>query len=126
MNHPSEMFEQMFNHGNQPESYEPVMPLSKKEQSEWDRLDIDYEKARSKIEEIEAKRKLFWIKMERKAKIFDRELKIDGGILMAEVISKSNCSQHDHTPIEGFCNGNCEECALNNPEETDEDIDEIQ
>ena len=118
-----ELFSNLMHHGDNDEvGYEPIAPLSEKDNKEWEKLLSNHEKAESRVEEIEAKKKLFWIKIERKLGIYNRELKIDGGIVLGEVEHKNNC---EHTgdklaQMPGFCGGDCEDCALK-PEDTEED-----
>lgn len=120
-----EMFER-FKGAFQPETeYEPVAPLSTKESKEWDNILLQLDKARSKLREAEARRQLFWAKMEQRLKMYDRGLKIEGGMIMAVVEKKTNCDQGgNHQPIAGFCDGDCENCAIN-PEKKEEEDDEI-
>lgn len=112
------LFSQLMNNDK---SYEPIAPLSKKENREWEKLVSDLEKARSRLSEIEAKKNIFWIKLERKLKIYDRDLMIEGGMVLAEKETKNNCKEPgDKHSIPGFCDGDCDSCALN-PEEDEED-----
>lgn len=107
-----ELMSKLFQSGNEEDKYEPIAPLSKKDNKEWDMLNQEFEKAKSRILEIEARRKIFWIRLERKLKMHDRGLKIESGMVMGEVSSKNNC----HTPgeragIPGFCDGDCANCS---------------
>lgn len=117
-----EMFERFKDSFQPGAEYEPVAPLSTKESKEWDNILLQLDKARSKLREAEAKRQLFWARMEQKIKMYDRGLKIEGGMIMALVEKKNNCGQGgNHKPIEGFCDGDCENCAINPNKEDDED-----
>lgn len=104
--------------------YEPIAPLTEKDSQEWDRLINEYEKAKSRLVELDARKKLFWIRLERKLKIYDRGLKIEGGMVLGEVVKKSNCHMPgERAGIPGFCDGDCANCALK-PEIPDEDIEQ--
>lgn len=118
-----EMFSNFMQGRNGGAEYEAIAPLSAKDNKEWEKLLSDLEKARSRLAEIEAKKKLFWIKIERKLKIYDRDLKIDGGMVMGEVEHKHNCEHPGEKAAQmpGFCNGDCENCALKPEEESDEE-----
>jgi len=109
----------MDNRGGNP-TFEPIAPLSEKENKEWEKLNSDIEKTRSKLSELEAKKKIFWIKLERKLKIYDRNLMVEGGMVMAEKENKNNCGiPGERLSIPGFCDGDCENCALK-PEDDEE------
>jgi hypothetical protein len=100
--------------GNPPPEmkYEPLAPLSKKELEEWDKFGSDLEKARSKISEIEAKKSLYWIKIERKLNCYNKNLKIENGMVYVEVNKKTNCEHHgENLPLPGFCSGDCDNCS---------------
>lgn len=122
MNHPlSDMFQNFLPLQGNTTEYEPVAPLSKSESLTWERINRELEKAQSKISELEAKKKLFWIKIERKSGIFDKDLKIEGGIIWAEIEKKNNCVQPgERAGLPGFCDNDCDNCALK-PEDIDEE-----
>lgn len=99
--------------------YEALAPLSLKDNKEWEKLISDYEKYRSKLLEIDAKKKIFWTKLERKLRIYDRNLKIEAGMVMGEVEEKHNCQiPGERTSLPGFCDGNCGDCSQK-PEDED-------
>lgn len=115
-----ELMSKLFQSGHEEVKYEPIAPLSKKENKEWDMLNQEFEKAKSKILEVEARRKIFWIRLERKLKMHDRGLKIDSGMVMGEVSKKNNCQTlGDRASIPGFCDGDCTNCSQE-PENPDE------
>ena len=97
--------------------YEPLAPLSTKEAQEWDRINIVHAKGKSMVDQADAKRKLYWGKIERKTGIYDRSLKIDNGMIMVEP-KKNNCKSKGQL-VPGFCDGDCDNCALGK-EETEE------
>jgi len=108
---------EMMDGGNDDEKYEPLAPLSKKDSEEWDRIHQNRAKIRSLLSESDAKLALFWAKIEKKLKVYDRDLMIDNGMVLAKIEKKSNCD--DHKGIPGFCNGDCENCAINHDDEDD-------
>jgi hypothetical protein len=71
--------------------YEPLTPLSKAENEEWEKMIKDFEKARSFLAEVDAKRKLFWIAIERKLDIYNKSLKIENGMIMIEKKESKDC-----------------------------------
>jgi hypothetical protein len=110
----------MQNRLGQENRFEPIAPLSAKDNKDWEKILSDFEKANSRVMEVEAKRKLFWIKLERKLKIFDRNMTIEGGMVLAEVDKKNNCNfPGERGAIPGFCNMDCDNCAIK-PEENDD------
>lgn len=112
----------MMGNGRNSTKYEAVAPLSSKDNQEWDRIISELEKAKSRMMELEARKKIFWIKLERKLGMFDRNLKIESGIVMAEVQNKNNCqTPGEKLALPGFCDGNCNECSQK-PEEEDSDL----
>jgi hypothetical protein len=112
--------------GSKPQSeikYEPLAPLSKKDSEEWEKFSSDLEQARSKISEIEAKKSLYWIKIERKLKIFNKNLKIENGMVYVEVNKKTNCEHHgEKLPLPGFCSGDCDNCSQSPDKDGDPEL----
>jgi hypothetical protein len=113
------LFEMMHNGGNKEEHFEPLAPLSKKEQDEWDRLHSNRARIKCMMEEADAKMQLFWSKIERKTKIYDKNMRIDNGMIMVEVDKKNNC-HNPGEPHPGFCDEDCDNCALNPDKHGDE------
>jgi hypothetical protein len=111
----------MQNRGEQNTGYEPIAPLSTKENTEWEKIISDFEKAKSRIMEIDAKKRLFWIKLERRLKIFDRNMMIESGMVMAETVKKNNCNfPGERGAIPGFCDLDCGNCAVKPDDAPDE------
>jgi len=109
--------------GNRKE-YEPIAFLSKNENEEWEKISKDYDKVKSLIYEIDARRKLFWISIEHKLDIYDKSLKIEDGIVFMEKEDKHNCDhQSNKLNILGFCDGNCDDCAFNTDEDSNIDTE---
>lgn len=111
-----ELFERFRQHHEQQQKYEPLSPLSKREADEWEHIQTLLLKAVNLKQEAEAKRSLFWAKMERKTGIYDRILKVDNGMLQVQVREKNNC-QHSGQAMPGFCDGNCADCSLDHDHE---------
>jgi hypothetical protein len=105
-----QFFEHMSHSHQEEKNYEPLAPLSKKEAQEWDRINMQAAKGQSMMEQAEAKRKLFWGKIERKTGIYDRSMSIDGGMILVDQ-EKRNCKTKGEQ-IPGFCDGDCENCSL--------------
>jgi hypothetical protein len=118
------LFSHLMGHNRPPEiKYEPVAPLSKKDSEEWEKFSTDIEKAKSKISEIEAKKTLYWIKMERKLNIYNKNLKIENGVVYVETDTKNNCEHHSKKlPLPGFCSGDCDNCSLSSDKEEDPEL----
>lgn len=93
------------------EHFEPLAPLSKQEVEEWNQINNQTAEARLLMEEAEAKRKIFWAKIERKAGIFDRNMRIENGMVLIQTQEKSNCKSNGKA-VPGFCDGDCDNCAL--------------
>lgn len=103
---------ELFQNSKGEEKFEPHAPLSKREAEEWDSIIKLSAKAHRMAEDAEAKRKLFWSKIERKTKIYDRNMRIDSGMILLQVNKKTNCKFHGEQ-MPGFCDGDCANCALN-------------
>jgi hypothetical protein len=118
------LFQQFMPINASPQQYEPIAPLSKKDAEAWDKLQYDIEKAKSLVKEVEAKRILFWAKIEKKLKMYDRSLMIEGGMIMAVVEEKTNCTRKKDEPHPDFCNGDCENCTLDHDNEPEDETEE--
>ena len=70
------------------EKYEAYSQLAPKDAKEWDSIQDQFGKLENKLEELRAKRRLFWAKLERKLGIFDKEMKIEDHVLYIEKDSK--------------------------------------
>lgn len=115
----SNLFAKYLQSKNQEPKYEALAPLSTKDNKEWEKLISDFEKYRSKILEIEARKKIFWTKLERKLGIYDRSLKIEAGMVMGEVEERHNCqTPGERLSLPGFCDGDCDNCSQK-PEDED-------
>lgn len=115
------LLSQLMDNGGSTPTFEPIAPLSEKDNREWEKINSDLEKTRSKLSELEAKKKIFWIKLERKLEIYDRNLMVEGGMVLAEKENKNNCEvPGQRLSIPDFCDGDCDNCALN-PEEDEEE-----
>jgi hypothetical protein len=115
MEHPLRKLFEMFQQGEN-ENFEPLAPLSKKEADEWEKLNNETAKIQTLKKENEAKRQLFWSKIEKKTGIYDRTLRIDNGMVLIQKDEKSNCKAKGSGGIPGFCNGDCENCAMGKEE----------
>jgi hypothetical protein len=106
----SGLFPSLF--GNLQEKYEPIAPLSKEEAKEWEDIQNEMGRIKSLAREIDAKKSLFWALIEKKLNIFNRDLKIENGMVLEKVKEKKSCD-HVGTPQQGFCSGECADCAIN-------------
>ena len=104
---------------NDDRQFEPLAPMSKEEATEWARINNKVAQAQSIAKEAEAERMIFWTRIEKKTGIYDKNLRIDNGMILIEVEKKNNCLSHGEARP-GFCDGNCDECSLNPDKEIGE------
>jgi hypothetical protein len=112
MDNPLDALFSLFGSRLQNDNYEPFAPLSKEESKEWEDIQNEVAKVKSLVGEVEARKKLFWVKIEKKTNLYNRTLKIENGMILVEVKEKNSCP----TPgiaRPGFCVGDCADCALN-------------
>ena len=81
----SEYFKKLFGGDlfKKPE-YEPLSMLSVEDQEEWNMLNNKVFELQSEIREYAAKLDLFYTKLERLTKIYDRKLIVENGMIMVE------------------------------------------
>jgi hypothetical protein len=104
--------------GQSNDSYEPIAPLSKDEQVEWESFNEAALKLRAMTLDLEARKRLFWSSMEHKTGIYDRNLKIDNGMILVEKKETNKCpSKNKNNSIPGFCDGNCSDCSMEHGEQ---------
>lgn len=95
------------------DNYEPIAPLSKEEAKEWDEIHQNLAMVKSLITEAEARKRLFWVKVEKKLNNYGRDLRIENGMVLEKVEEKKNCQSPGAGPRPGFCDGDCAKCAIN-------------
>ena len=110
MNDPLDMLKnlrRMMQNQQEPE-YEIVGTLPPKDLEEWNSLQTLLLKAKNMLEEAQARKSLFWAKMEQKTQIFDRGLKVEDGILFVEKKTSVDKKGIPELPCTGDCD-NCEQ-----------------
>lgn len=100
--------------GPREEKYEPTAPLSKEEATEWDNLQNEIGRVKSLAQEIEAKKRLFWASIEKKLNIYDRDLRIQNGMVLEKVIEKKYCETPGKTTVGFLRRRLCELCHQSN------------
>jgi hypothetical protein len=98
--------------GGPREKYEPLAPLSTEEAKEWESVQNEIGKIKTLAQEIEARKRIFWAVIQRRLNNYNGELKIENGMVLEKVEKKTNCN-HPGQALQGFCEGNCANCALN-------------
>lgn len=79
--------------GETDEDYEPIATLSPEQRREWDEVQALEEKAKSMYAEAQARRSLFWVRLEqsmREAGLSSDDLKVDDGVVYKKVEEKKD------------------------------------
>ena len=66
------------------DNYDAYGPLDAEDKKEWDAICHKVGYIESMQREVEAQRSLFWVKLERKLDMADRDMRIESGILYVE------------------------------------------